>query len=545
VYVPVAHKQGKTLPLDTALSIVGPLLTDKTLGKVVQNIKYEDTIFRRHGILLENAAFDPMLASYLIRTDNRQHNLDALAGDYLGRKTVSYDEVTEKKRGEQLCFAAVSVSNAADYAGEDAETALCLAEVMAPLVREAQAESLLHDVEIPLARVLCGMELAGICVDTALLGDMSKTFTKKVINIEKEAFTVAGRGFNLASPKQLQEILFDELRLPVQKKTKTGFSTDSSVLEILAPLHPLPALLLEHRTYTKLQNTYLDALPKLVNPSTGRIHTSFNQAVTVTGRLSSSNPNLQNIPVRSNLGREIRRAFTAAEGCVLLSADYSQIELRVLAHLSGDPALVRAFSNNEDVHARTARAIFGRGENEPVSAEDRAKAKAVNFGVIYGKTAFSLAKELSIPRNEAGRFIEEYFRLYDGVRRFMDNVVAEAQKTQSVSTLLGRKRLLRDISSRNAAVRGHAERTARNTPIQGTAADLLKLAMIQVDEALRREGLKTRMLLTVHDELVFEVPAAEVEAATALIRRVMEHAMPLSVPLVVDVGVGKNWAEAH
>ncbi len=545
VYVPVTHKQGKTLSLDTVLGIIGPLLTDPSLGKVVQNIKYEDTIFRRHGYTIENVAFDPMLASYLIRAENRQHNLDALARDFLGRKTISYEEVTEKKRGEQLSFDAVSVSNATDYAGEDADLALSLADVMAPEVKAAEADALLHDVEIPLARVLCGMELAGICVDTGLLHRMSSAFEQQIAVLEKDATVLAGRPFNLASPKQLQEILFDELKLPVQKKTKTGFSTDSDVLETLAPLHPLPALLVEHRMYTKLKNTYLDALPKLVNKTTGRIHTSFNQAVAATGRLSSSNPNLQNIPIRSDLGREIRRAFIASKGHVLLSADYSQVELRILAHLSDDPALVHAFNHNEDIHARTARAIFGYREDETPSSEDRAKAKAVNFGVIYGKTAFSLARELGIPRAEASRFIDEYFRLHNGVKRFMDAVIEQAKKTQTVSTLLGRKRVLRDITTRNAAARGHAERMARNTPIQGTAADLLKLAMIQVDDRLRKEKLQTKMLLTVHDELVFEVPNDEVETVRPIIRETMEHAMSLSVPLDVDIGTGLTWADAH
>ncbi len=545
VYIPIAHLQGNTLDLDTVLRIMGPLLEDPEIGVVVQNIKYEDTLFRRHGIHIQNVVFDPMLASYLIRAENRQHNLDVLARDFLNRKTISYDEVTEKKRGEQLSFDAVSIRNATDYAGEDADIALSLAEVMAPLVKDARAESLLHDMEIPLARVLCGMELCGVAIDTELLGSMSEDFGKKTVSLEREAFEIAGRSFNLNSPKQLAALFFDELRLPVQKKTKTGYSTDSDVLEALAPLHPLPAVLLKHRTYTKLKNTYLDALPRLVNPKTSRIHTSFNQAVAATGRLSSSNPNLQNIPIRTDEGREIRRAFIASPGHVLLSADYSQIELRILAHLSKDPALVDAFSHNEDVHVRTARAIFGYGHGDVVPSADRAKAKTVNFGVIYGKTAFSLAKELDIPRSEAQRFIDEYFHLYQGVAAFMEDVVNEAKKTQTVSTLLGRKRFLPDISSRNPAARGHAERMARNTPIQGTAADLLKVAMIKVDEMLRTEKLGTRMLLTVHDELIFEVPVFEIESARALIVHTMETAVPLSVPLIVDAGYGKNWAEAH
>ncbi|MCP4679616.1 MAG: DNA polymerase I [Deltaproteobacteria bacterium] len=545
VYVPVAHQDGPSLPLETVLGIVGPLLTSPEIGVIAQNVKYEDTIFRRHDIIMKNIAFDPMLASYLLRVDGRSHSLDVLARELLGRKMISYNEVTEKSRGHQLTFDAVSVEKATEYSGEDALMALAVADKMGPMVKEADAEKLLFDMEIPLARVLTGVELAGVALDTKLLEEMSRSFGGELETLEAEAHQLAGHGFNLASPKQLQEILFGELGLPTQRKTKTGYSTDSEVLEVLSTKHALPALLLEHRVLSKLKGTYLDALPKLVNPATRRIHTSFNQAVTATGRLSSSNPNLQNIPIRSKRGRDIRRAFIAAPGHALVSADYSQVELRVLAHLSGDPELTGAFSRGDDIHTRTARAIFGYGPDEEVPSRERAQAKTVNFGVIYGKTAFSLAKELHIPRSEATRFIDEYFHLYGGVQRFMDETIERASKEQSVSTLLGRRRELRDIQASNHIIRKQAERMARNTPIQGTAADLLKVAMIRVDRRIADEGIGARMILTVHDELVFEVPESEVNEAKAMIREEMEGALELSVPLVVDVGVGSNWAEAH
>lgn len=544
-YIPVAHQDGPQMPLKTALAIVGPLLEDPSIEIIIQNLKYEDTIFRRHGIWIKNIAFDPMLASYLVRVDGRSHKLDVLAREILGKTTITYDEVTEKSRGHQLSFDQVSVAKATEYSGEDALIALAVADKMKPMVKAANAERLLYGVEIPLARVLCSMELAGVAVDTALLGSMSVEFGEQLVEIELKAKSMAGRDFNLASPKQLQEILFDGLGLPVQKKTKTGYSTDSEVLEILAPLHPLPAMLLEHRMLSKLKNTYLDALPRLVNRRTNRIHTSFNQAVTATGRLSSSNPNLQNIPIRSDAGRKIRQAFVAAPGTALVSADYSQVELRILAHLSGDPELTSAFQSGDDIHSRTARAIFGYGPEEQVDPTHRSQAKTVNFGVIYGKTEFSLAKELQISRVEARRFIAEYFKLYAGVERYMEETIERAAREGSVTTLLGRRRELRDIRSKNQNVRKQAERMARNTPIQGTAADLLKVCMINVDNRLRANHLSTRMLLTVHDELVFEVPEGEVDSATAIIREEMESAFELNVPLVVDVGVGANWAEAH
>jgi DNA polymerase-1 len=548
VYVPVAHRGAGSedcLPLHDVLAVLKPLLEDPRLGVVAQNAKYEDTIFRRHGIRIANLAFDPMLASYLLHADTRSHGLDALARDVLHRGTVTYDQVTEKTRGGQLSFADVAVDRATRYSGEDAELALALADALAPEIERAGMASLLHDVEIPLARVLTGIELHGVAVDREHLEAMSAEFGRRLAGIEAAARELAGSDFNLGSPRQLQEILFEQLGLPPQRKTKTGQSTDSEVLEALATLHPLPGVILEHRLLSKLKSTYLDALPRLINPATGRIHTSFNQAVTATGRLSSSNPNLQNIPIRTEQGRAIRRAFVAEPGHVLLSADYSQIELRILAHLSADPALVEAFRGGDDVHARTARRLFGYGAGDEVPRERRAQAKAVNFGVIYGKTDFSLAKELGIPRAEAKRFIEGFFALYEGVARFMEEVVEGARRERSVGTLLGRRRQLRDIDAGNFQARQQAERMARNTPIQGSAADLLKVAMVRVDRRLSAAGLRARMILTVHDELVFEVPEGEVDRTAALVREEMAGAMELAVPLVVDIGTGANWADAH
>ncbi|MDD5309514.1 MAG: DNA polymerase I [Deltaproteobacteria bacterium] len=545
VYVPVAHKEGPCLPQGDVLRVLGPLLTDPRVGVVAQNVKFEDSVFRCHGIRIANVAFDPMLASYLLRGEGRSHGLKALSAELLGRPMTSYEDVTGKGRGGQLCFDEVSVTAATAYSGADAEVTLALADRMEKEASEAGLGRLLHEVEIPLARVLCGMELAGIMVDVGHLEAMSVAFGARLDELTARAHEIAGREFNLASPKQLQEILFDELKLPSQKKTKTGQSTDFEVLEALEPLHELPRVLLEHRMLAKLKGTYLDALPKLVHPVTGRIHTSFNQAVAATGRLSSSNPNLQNIPVRTDLSREIRRAFVAAPGHVLVSADYSQIELRVLAHLAHDDELIAAFRSGVDVHERTARAVFGYGPLEQVDRLHRAQAKTVNFGVIYGKTEFSLAKELGIPRGEARRFIDGFFELYGGVRRYMDDIIEKARRDRRVETLLGRRRELRDIDSPHHVARQAAERMARNTPIQGTAADLLKVAMIRVDARLERENLASRMLLTVHDELVVEAPQAEAERAAAAMREEMEHALELDVPLVVDIGTGANWADAH
>ncbi len=544
-YIPVAHNREESLELEDILKIIKPLLEDEHIKVVIQNLKYEDTIFRRHGIFITNIDMDPMLASYLLRAGDRSHGLDVLARDVLHRDVISYSEVTEKGRGSQLMFSEVSVDKATQYAAEDAEITFCLAAEMQKLIKEQNLESLLYNIEIPLARVLCGMELEGIALDTERLNSMSKEFASEIETLETKAYELAGRKFNLSSPKQLQQIFFNELNLPTQKKTKTGYSTDSEVLETLSFLHELPRVIFEHRNLSKLKNTYLDALPKLVNPDTGRIHTSFNQAVAATGRLSSSKPNLQNIPVKTTKGRNIRKAFIAKEGCVLMSADYSQIELRILAHLSQDEVLMSAFKNSEDVHSKTARAVFNLGENDEVSREQRSIAKTVNFGVIYGKTSFSLAKELNISRTEAQSFIDSYFNIYKGVAVYLEKVVEQAKKDGAVYTAIGRKRNMPELLSRNANIKKHGERMAKNMPIQGTAADLLKISMINVNNALEKSDLHSKVLLTVHDELVLEVPENEIDETKELVLKEMQNAMSIDIPLIVDAGTGKNWEEAH
>jgi DNA polymerase-1 len=501
-------------------------------------------IFTRHGVRMQGIAFDTMIASYLLDPERHQHRLDQISLERLGYRMISYDEVTRKQRGSQLAFDEVDVESAARYSAEDAEVVWALVPSMRSELDEAGLAGLMRDLELPLSRVLADMELTGIPLEVEYLRGLEERFTGQLAGLERRAHAAAGREFNLASPKQLQEVLFDEIGLKPLRKTKTGYSTDSEVLAELSAWHELPGLVLEHRALAKLVSTYVKALPQAVNPATGRVHTSYNQAVAATGRLSSSDPNLQNIPVRSDNGRLIRAAFRPSPGRVLMSADYSQIELRVLAHLSGDAELVDAFRADEDVHVRTASQVFGVPPDE-VDAGMRARAKAINFGVIYGQTDYGLSQQLGIGRKEARSFIERYFERYTGVRAYMDRVIEEARSGSGVSTMLGRRRFLRTINSRNHAERAYAERMARNTPIQGTAADIIKLAMVKVHAALGREGLEARMLLTVHDELVLDVPGPEREQVRRLVTGIMEGVVELSVPLVVDVGWGADWGEAH
>ncbi|MFT3921086.1 MAG: DNA polymerase I [Myxococcales bacterium] len=408
----------------------------------------------------------------------------------------------------------------------------------------AHVSDVLYQLELPLTSVLADMERRGVQVDAERLRELGRTVDKEIQGYEKRCFELVGREFNVNSPRQLETILFDELKLPVVEKTKTGRSTNADVLEELAIMHPLPAAILEHRQLAKLKGTYLDALPREINPRTGRIHTKFEQAVAATGRLSSNEPNLQNIPIRTEIGRSIRTAFVAAPGFKIFAADYSQIELRVLAHLSQDPALVKAFSENDDVHNLTAQALFGV-DREQVTREQRAAAKTVNFAVIYGQTQFALARNLRIARGEAQRYIKAFFERYAGVRRYLDTLVQEARQTGSVRTLMGRRRLVRDITAKNHAVRSGAERIAQNAPIQGSAADIMKTAMIRVHGALAQAQMRSRMVLTVHDELVFEAAEGEGEALEKLVREAMEGAVTLSVPMVVGTGWGVSWGEAH
>jgi len=542
-YVPVAHRYmgaPAQIPLDKVQAVLGPLLSADKPKKTGHNLKYDDCVLRRHGLPLGGIAFDSRLADYLIDPEQR-HGLKDLAERELGVMMTTYDQVTHKSRGHQLAFDEVPLDEATPYAAADADLSLRLMNRLAPRVADEGLTRVFEEIEVPLSRVLADMEMDGVLVDTKVLGVLGKQVDKDLERLEKEAHRIAGRSFNVNSPRQLETLLFDECGLKPIKRTKTSRSTDAATLEALADQHDLPRVILELRQLAKLKGTYIDTLPKLVHKDTGRIHTSWEQAVAATGRLSSTDPNLQNIPVRTELGRSIRSAFIAPPGCELVSADYSQIELRVLAHLSQDPVLLEAFRTGQDIHTRTAMEIFELSADE-LTPEHRRRAKAVNFGVIYGQGDSGLGKSLGIPRAEASSFIAAYFRRYEGVRRFMDETLEHARAGESVRTLLGRRRLLPDIRSGNRARRLAAERVAMNTPIQGTAADLLKLAMLALAEPVAPGA---RMILTVHDELVFEVPEAHVDAAKERVKHAMEHVYPLDVPLIVEVGHGANWNDAH
>jgi DNA polymerase-1 len=545
-YIPVGHYYlGVPEQLDKKLVLerLRPLFEDPLKPKIGQNAKYDALVLRRAGIVVRGIAVDTMLASYLANPAATSHGMDALAADLLGYKTISYKEMTGSGKN-QIGFAEVEVENAVVYAAEDADITLRLAQKLEPQLKETGQEELFHAVEMPLLEVLTDMEWTGVRIDADFLGALSREMAGKLSALEQEIHQLAGGPFNVASPKQLGEVLFERLKLPRGRKTKTGWSTDVEVLTNLSAEHPIAAKLLEHRSLSKLKGTYCDALPKLVNPETGRIHTSFNQAVTATGRLSSSDPNLQNIPIRSEEGGRIREAFVPAEGNVLLSADYSQVELRLLAHLADERVLKEAFDRGEDIHARTASEVFGVSP-EMVTPEMRRQAKTINFGVIYGMGAFSLGKDLGIPTREAQVFIDNYFARYPGIRAFMESKKAQAREKLYVTTLLGRRCAVPEIHSKNGAIRSYAERNAINYPIQGSAADIIKVAMVAIHRKLREEGLLARMVLQVHDELVFDVPAAELERVRTLVTTEMEGAVPLDVPLVVDVGTGRNWREAH
>ncbi|QTA92006.1 DNA polymerase I [Desulfonema magnum] len=545
-YIPCAHDY-LGVPLQLRLSDVlehlRPLLENPNIGKIGQNIKYDWMVLARHGIHLRGVVSDTMIASYLLNPSKRAHNLDRIALDFLDHKKISYEEVVGKKT---FPFSQVPVEKAVPYACEDADITLMAHHVLRPQLETLGLTSLLEKVEMPLVPVLMKMEMQGICVDRQRLRDLSKSFEHQLEKLEDKIYAIAGEKFNIKSSQQLGHILFEKLKLPVQKKTKkkTGYSTDVDVLTTLAENHELPAFILRHRTLAKLKSTYTDALVKLVNPETGRIHTSYNQTVTATGRLSSSDPNLQNIPIRDEEGRAIRSAFVPREGWSLLAADYSQIELRILAHCSDDKILLQSFNENEDIHTRTATEVF-QISHDAVTPELRRQAKAINFGIIYGMGAYSLSKELGITRKMAKTYIENYFSKYKGVKQFTDQTIEDAKKTRQTSTLLGRIRLLPDINSANRNIRGFAERIAINTPIQGTAADLIKVAMINVNAAFEEKKLKSAMLLSVHDELVFEVPPDELDMVKKLVRDIMEGVWELNVPLKVNMECGENWAEAH
>ena len=545
-YVPVAHRYlgvPEQLPLENVLAAIRPLLTSPQHLKIGQNLKYDILVLARAGVEVTGPLYDTMLASYLANPAAKSHGMDNLAAELLDYRTISYREVAGSGKN-QICFDEVEVEKATVYAAEDADITLRLYEKLRPMVAEQQQEKLFNDVEMPLLQILAGMEQAGIRIDPDLLGRLSAELEKKMAVLEKQIHQMAGGPFNIGSPKQLGEVLFERLGLSKGKKTKTGWSTDVEVLNNLAEEHEIAAKILDYRSLAKLKGTYTDALPKLIHPETGRIHTSFNQAITATGRLSSSDPNLQNIPIRTEEGRRIREGFIPSESCLLLSADYSQVELRILAHMADESALKEAFARGEDIHRRTASEVLGLFP-EMVTDEQRRQAKAINFGVIYGMSAFGLAKQLGIGRREAQQFIDTYFDRYPGIRTFMDSCIDEARDKQYVTTLLGRRCAIPEINSKNGAVRGYAERNAINYPVQGSAADIIKVAMVHIARRLAAEGMKTRMLLQVHDELVFDVPEAEQEEVSALVREEMEGAVELTVPLLVEVGIGRNWREAH
>jgi DNA polymerase-1 len=518
------------------------MLEDPSVKKVGQNLKYDFLVFRRAGVGLRGLDFDTMIGSYLLEPGRREHSLDALALQHLDYKTTTYEEVAGKGKAE-IPFAEVELEAARDYACEDADVTLQLAERFAPELERLHLEPLFRDIEMPLVEVLADMEWEGIRIDEPFFARMNEELVGKLREVERDIYAEAGMEFNIGSNPQLRDILFVKLGLPVIKRTKTGASTDVDVLQALAAQgHALPTLLMKYRQLEKLRGTYVEALPHMVNRETGRIHTSFNQTIAATGRLSSTDPNLQNIPIRTEMGAEIRRGFIPAEGNVFVSADYSQIELRILAHYSGDPAFVEAFRSGADIHRQTAALIFGV-EPEAVTKEMRDRAKTTNFAIIYGIGPFSLAGRLGISQSEAKVFIEQYFERFPGVRRYLDEQIEFGRTHGYVETITGRRRYIPEITSRNFNVRAFGERAATNAPIQGSSADLIKIAMIRIHDDLKRDSGGARMLLQVHDELLFEVPRANAEPLLARVRDRMENAMQLNVPLRVESGMGTNWLE--
>jgi DNA polymerase-1 len=565
-YVPLAHDYPgapKQLDRDKALARLKPLLEAQTPRKIGQNLKYDLNVLANHGVHMQGLGFDTMLESYVLDAQASRHDMDSLALKYLGYKTLTYEEVAGKGKN-QLNFREVPVDRAATYAAEDADVTLRLHEHLWPRLNETPALArLFEEIEMPLVPVLARMERHGVRIDTDMLRAQSQELSKRVLELEQQAHDAGGQAFNLGSPKQIQEVLYGKLGLPVLRRTPTGQpSTAEEVLEELALDYPLPRLILEHRTLSKLKSTYTDKLPEMINPKTGRVHTSYHQAVAATGRLSSSDPNLQNIPIRTEEGRRIRQAFVPEQGYKIVAADYSQVELRIMAHLSDDEGLIRAFAEGADIHRATAAEVFGVAP-ELVSDDMRRAAKAINFGLIYGMSAFGLARQLKIERAAAQQYVERYFARYPGVRAFMERTRESARKLGYVETLFGRRLYLPEINAPNQTRRQAAERAAINAPMQGTAADIIKRAMLAADRWIGEANPETapgssltrgprldpigdvRMIMQVHDELVFEVAVPAVEAAKAEILRCMAQAAQLAVPLVVDIGVGDSWGDAH
>jgi len=546
-YIPLYHQDQAGIRLsdqlapELVMARLQPFLEALDLPKIGHNIKDIYEVVRQNtGIRLGGQLIDTMIAAYLVAPTRSSYNLTDLCLD-IGLSLNSFP-VRVKGYAAGEGFATVGIKAARDYCCGDVYGTLCLWQKLELELQKKDLTVLFFEIESPLIPILAEMELAGICVSTKVLQELSTEFKEKLLQLELDIYHLAGREFNIQSPKQLAEVLFDELHLPCGRKTKSGYSTDMKVLEKLAASHELPAKITSYRNLAKLQSTYVDRLCELIDPATGRVHTSYNQTVTATGRLSSSNPNLQNIPIRSEEGNRIRQAFVPAEGLVFLSADYSQIDLRVLAHYSQDPALLQAFRNGGDIHARTAAQLFAISPLL-LTSEMRRVAKTINFGIVYGMSSFGLAAELNISRKEAQNFIDRYFELYQGVKQFMEDIVAQARVEGFVTTLLHRRRILPEINSKKKVEREFAERTAINTPIQGTAADIVKLAMIKVNSVLAQKGLRARLLLQIHDELVFELPEAEVEITQKIVRPAMEHVLALDVPLVVNFEKGKSLAK--
>jgi len=547
-YVPFAHDYLDApvqLDRDTILNKLKPLLEDKTKLKVGQNLKYDMSVLKRYGIFMQGIKFDTMLESYVVDSVASRHDMDSLAVKYLNYNTVHFEDIAGKGV-KQKTFNELDLEVAGPYAAEDADITLQLHEVLWPKLLGSEGQkAIFENIEIPLLPVLSKVECNGVLIDADMLKQQTEEISKTLENLESQAFEVAGEEFNLNSPKQIQKIFFEKLELPIIKKTPKGQpSTAEAVLQELAEDYELPKLILDHRGLSKLRSTYTDKLPDEINASTGRVHTSYHQAVAATGRLSSSSPNLQNIPVRSKEGRRIRQAFIAPSDCLLVAADYSQIELRIMAHLSDDEGLLAAFKAGKDIHRATASDIFNV-EMDEVSSEQRRHAKAINFGLIYGMSAFGLAKQINVGRNEAQNYMDEYFHRYPGVKNYMDETREIAKQQGYVETLFGRRLYLPEINAKNAMRRQYAERTAINAPMQGTAADIIKLAMIAADNWIEEKLPSIKMIMQVHDELVFEVPERLLEEAKNGIKHCMESAADLKVPLLVDIGEGNNWEEAH
>ncbi|KQA16927.1 DNA polymerase I [Vibrio metoecus] len=548
-YLPVAHDYldaPQQLERAWVIAQLKPLLEDENKAKVGQNLKYDASVMARYGVELRGIRHDTMLQSYVYNSVGGKHDMDSLALRFLQHSCISFEQVAGKGKN-QLTFNQIALEEAAQYAAEDADVTLRLHQRISPLIeQDSKLEQVYHEIEMPLVPVLSRIERTGVMIDDMLLSAQSQEIALRLDELEKKAYELAGQPFNLSSPKQLQTILFEQMKLPVLQKTPSGTpSTNEEVLQELALDYPLPKVLIEYRGLAKLKSTYTDKLPKMINPNTGRVHTSYHQAVTATGRLSSTDPNLQNIPVRNEEGRRIRQAFVAPHGWKIMAVDYSQIELRIMAHLSGDQALLDAFREGKDIHAATAAEIIGV-PIEQVSSEQRRRAKAVNFGLIYGMSAFGLAKQLGIPRGEAQEYMDKYFERYPGVMQYMEDTRSRAAELGYVETIFGRRLHLPEITSRNGMRRKAAERAAINAPMQGTAADIIKKAMLLVDEWIQREGDgRVKLLMQVHDELVFEVEESSLSEIESKVQQLMESAAELAVPLVADAGHGDNWEQAH